>query len=68
MLKKFFKKIYQETKAYIVDSWFFLLTLLVIFVVMTYQLPYYIDTGGGTIAIDDRIQIENELNVSLSPH
>ena len=27
---------------------------------MTYQLPYYIDTGGGTIAIDDRIQIENE--------
>lgn len=60
MLKKFFKKIYQETKAYIVDSWFFLLTLLVIFVVMTYQLPYYIDTGGGTIAIDDRIQIENE--------
>ena len=60
MLKKFFKKIYQETKAYIVDSWFFLLTLLVIFVVMTYQLPYYIDTGGGTIAIDDRIEIENE--------
>ena len=60
MLKKFFKKIYQETKAYIVDSWFFLLTLMVIFVVMTYQLPYYIDTGGGTIAIDDRIQIENE--------
>lgn len=60
MLKKFFKKIYRETKAYIVDSWFFLLTLLVIFVVMTYQLPYYIDTGGGTIAIDDRIQIENE--------
>ena len=57
MLKKLFKKIYQETKAYIVDSWFFLLTLLVIFVVMTYQLPYYIDTGGGTIAIYDRIQI-----------
>ena len=59
MLKKFFKKIYQETKAYIVDSWFFLLTLLVIFVFITYQLPYYIDTGGGTIAIDDRIKIEN---------
>ena len=66
MLKKFFKKIYQETKAYIVDSWFFLLTLLVIFVVMTYQLPYYIDTGGGTIAIDDRIQIENETELEGS--
>ena len=60
MLKKFLKKVYLETKTYVVDSWFFLLTLLVIFVVMTYQLPYYIDTGGGTIAIDDRIQIENE--------
>lgn len=60
MLKKSIYKIYKEVKEYIIDSWFFLLTLLIIFVVMTYQLPYYIDTGGGTIAIDDRIQIEDE--------
>lgn len=60
MIKNKIKKYFPTIYGYVKENWLFLLTLLVIFNVMTYPLPYYIDTGGGIISINDRIEVANE--------
>ena len=47
----------DEIKEFLKDEWFFFVSLLVFFVVMTYNVPYLIETGGGTIDLDDRIEL-----------
>lgn len=49
----------EEIKDFIKEEWFFFLSLLMFFIVMTYNVPYLIETGGGTIDLDDRIQVSN---------
>ena len=49
----------DEIKEFIKEEWFFFLSLLVFFIVMTYNVPFLIETGGGTIDLDSRIELEN---------
>ena len=51
------KERFKELKEIFIEEWFFFLSLLIFFIVMTYDVPYMIETGGGTIDLDDRIQI-----------
>lgn len=53
-------KVYEKIKEYIKEEYKFLLTILILFVTMTYKLPYYIDTPGGIINISERIKIDEK--------
>lgn len=55
-----FNKIYERVLEYIKEEYKFLLTLLILFVTMTYKLPYYVDKPGGIINISDRIKIDEK--------
>jgi PDZ domain-containing protein len=52
-------KLYEKIIEYIKKEYKFLITLMIILVISTYKLPYYIDAPGGIINISDRINIEN---------
>lgn len=53
-------KAYEKTKEFIKENYKILLAYLLIFIVLTYRLPYYIYVGGGTIDVNKRISIVNE--------
>ena len=53
-------KIYEKIKQYIKEEYKFLIIVLLLFVTMTYKLPYYIDAPGGIIDISKRIKIDNK--------
>lgn len=53
-------KIYDATKKYIKQEYKFLIAMVLILAVMTYKLPYYIDTPGGIIDISKRIEIDKK--------
>jgi len=55
-----FNKTYSKIKTFIKENYKTILILLVSYLVLTFPLPYYIYTSGGTININDRIEIENE--------
>lgn len=55
-----YNKIYDKIKNFIVDSYKFILFLLVLFLTLTYEFPYYIDTPGGLINLDDRINVNGK--------
>lgn len=60
-------KIYETIKKYIKEEYKFLITILILFITMTYKLPFYIDTPGGIIDISKRISIdEKKLNGTLN--
>ena len=50
-IKKFIKKNYKDIIFYII--------MLVLLIVVTYPLPYFIYTGGGTIDLENRIELES---------
>ncbi len=52
-------KIYERIKHFIVNSYKFILVLIISFFIMTYELPYYIDTPGGLINLNEKIEVEN---------
>ncbi len=52
-----FAKVYEKMKRYIKDNWKFLLGLAIVFLLCIIKLPYYIYTGGGTIDINDRVEV-----------
>ncbi len=55
-----FNKTYSKIKTFIKENYKTLLVLLISYLVFTFPLPYYIYTSGGTININDRIQIDKE--------
>lgn len=55
-----FNKLYEKLKLFISHNWKALLVYIIVFVFMTYPLPYYIYTGGGTININDRVTIDGQ--------
>ena len=60
-------KVYEKIKNYIKEEYKFLLIILVLFISMTYKLPYYIDKPGGIIDISERIKIdENKLSGTMN--
>lgn len=52
-------KAYEKVKQFIKENYLYLLFFIIYIAVITYQLPYYIYTGGGTINVEDKINVEN---------
>ena len=61
-------KIYEEIKKYIKEEYKFLMAILIIFITLTYKLPFYVDAPGGIIDISKRIEIDekNKLNGTMN--
>lgn len=56
-------KVYDKIKIYIKENFKFLLTLIILFFVCTYELPYYIDTPGGLIDVSTRVNLKDSYKV-----
>lgn len=54
-----YNKIYEKIKEFILENYKFTLFLFLCFIIMTFELPYYIDTPGGLINLDDKIEVKN---------
>lgn len=52
-------KIYVKFKNFIKENYKQLILLIIFYIVMTFPLPYYICTSGGTIDVNDRVIVEN---------
>lgn len=55
-----FSKVYERIKQFIIENGETLLFYLVFIATLTYHLPYYILTGGGTIDTSLRVYITDE--------
>ena len=53
-------KIYEKTKNFIKNNYKFFITLTIIIFVFYYEYPYVIYKSGGTINLEDRVEIESE--------
>ena len=53
-----FNKIYENIKKFIKENYKTLLIYLVLLIICTYRLPFYIYTGGGTIDLEKRIDLK----------
>lgn len=58
-----FNKLYEEIKKYIKKEYKFLITIIIIFLIFTIKLPFYIDMPGGIIDISKRIEIDDKNNL-----
>lgn len=47
-------------KKFLKENKYFIILLLIIYLVLSYRLPYYIEAPGGLININDRYVIDNE--------
>ena len=61
-----FNKVYLRVKKFMKDYYKSIIFLVICYFVFTFPLPYYIYAGGGTINIDDRIEIEGSSSSSGS--
>lgn len=61
-------KLYEKVKQFMKENGKQLLLLLCLYLGLTFPLPYYIYSGGGTININDRISIEGRNKDSGSLH
>lgn len=61
-------KLYVQIKKIIKENYKFLLILIFLFLIVTFELPYYIDTPGGLIDVSKRLEVEDgyEINGSLN--
>ena len=53
-----FNKIYENIKTFIKENYKTLLLYLILLIICTYRLPFYIYTGGGTIDLEKRIDLK----------
>lgn len=53
-------KAYEKFIKFIKENYKILLVYIILFIVLTFRLPYYIYVGGGTINVNSRISIQNE--------
>ena len=58
----------KKIKKFVVENWWFLLSIVVVIFLFNYHLPYYINMPGGTININDRIECDScsDINGSLN--
>lgn len=56
---KAFKKIFIETKNFIVEEYKFLVCLAIFYIVCTWPVNYYIIVGGGISDVSERVVIED---------
>jgi len=57
-----FTKIYEKAKEFIVENYKFLLVIFIIFLVFKIELPYVIYKPGGSINLNDRVEVEGGYN------
>ncbi len=53
-----FNKIYEKIKKFIKENYKELIVYIIIFIICVYPLPYFIYIGGGTINLNDRIELD----------
>jgi PDZ domain-containing protein len=56
----------KKIKNLIKNNWVFLISLIIIYLVFSIKLPYYIDAPGGLININDRYKVEEEYEIKGS--
>lgn len=61
-----FIKLYEQILDYIRKEYKFLIFIFLSFIILTFKLPYYIDTPGGIIDISDRINTLDSFDLSGS--
>lgn len=54
-----FTKIYEGTKNFIIDNYKFLLLIVGINLLFWVELPYVVETPGGSILLNERVEVEN---------
>lgn len=54
-----FTKIYDKTKRFIKENYGFILTLIGIVLIFNVELPYVIESPGGSIDLNERVEVEN---------
>jgi len=52
-------KIYAKTKKIIKENYKSALILILMYVVLSFPLPYYVYNGGGIINLDDRVKLDS---------
>lgn len=55
-----FSKLYEKIKIFILENIKFLISLIVLIFVFTYEFPYVVYTPGGLVPLESRISIEGE--------
>lgn len=55
-----FSKLYEKIKIFILENMKFLISLMVLIFVFTYELPYVVYTPGGLVPLESRISIGGE--------
>lgn len=61
-----FTKIYEKTKEFIKENYKGLIALLVIYLLFTIELPYSIYSPGGSVNLNDRINVDDKYEVTGS--
>ena len=61
-----FSKFYDKLKKSMKDNYKEILVYIAIFILLTIHLPYYIYVGGGTINLEDRIELSGKINGSYN--
>ncbi len=54
-----FNQFYEKLKSFMKNNYKTLIFGILLYFILSYPIPYYIFTGGGTININDRVVIEN---------
>ena len=57
-----FNKLYVKLKKFIKENFVFLIVLTIIYLTLTFPLPYYIYNGGGILELEKRILIDGKTN------
>ena len=55
-----FNKIYDKAKQFIKENYKFMLVLILLVVVFTYEFPYVVYTPGGIVNLEKRIDVDNK--------
>ena len=53
-------KIYEKIKTFIKENYKFMLVLILLVVVFTYEFPYVVYTPGGIVNLEKRIDVDNK--------
>lgn len=61
-------KILEKIKQIIQENYKIFIACFVLFVLCTYQLPYYIESPGGTIDVSSRVEVQNGYHSTGSFH
>lgn len=61
-----FNKLYDKLKNIIKENYKFLLLLITLFFVLTFQLPFYIESPGGILDVSTRVEVENSKKIDGS--